>query len=343
MCGINGFNFEDESLVRKMNERTRHRGPDGVGYFVGQGVSLGHNRLAIIDLSPRGAQPMWNAEKTVAIIFNGEIYNFRELRSEIADKFAWTSETDTEVVLHGYEKWGKDVVKKLNGMFTFAIFDARDNSLFLARDPAGIKPFYYFHDGKRFIFSSEIKALFAHDIPREVDLEASNLFMRLMYVPAPRTGFKNILKLLPGHTITVQGGEVRVELFWSISDFSNLGSYGEAREQVLYLAKDAVRCQLVSDRPVGVFLSGGIDSTAVLGMIREVAPEITKTYSVGFKVGAEQEKFNADFELARKTAGYYGTDHHELVVSARLMRDNLEQIAYHMDEPNANATAGAIM
>jgi len=343
MCGINGFNFEDEGLLRAMNERTRHRGPDGVGAYVGSGVSLGHNRLAIIDLSARGAQPMWNADKTVCIIFNGEIYNFKDLKLNIKDDFAWTSETDTEVVLHGYEKWGKDIVKRLNGMFAFAIFDARDGSLLLARDPAGIKPLYYFNDGKRFIFSSEIKALFTHDIPREDDLDAFNLFMRLLYVPAPRTGFKNIWKILPGHTLTVKKGKVIDEQVWSVTDFSDLASYDEARDQVLKLAKDAVRRQLVSDRPVGVFLSGGVDSTAVLGMIREVAPYVTKTYSVGFNVAVQSEKFNADFELARQTAKHYDTDHHELVIGAKDLRDNLDQIAYHMDEPNANATAGAIM
>ncbi len=343
MCGINGFNFENEALVQKMNERTSHRGPDGVGSYVGSGVSLGHNRLAIIDTSSRGAQPMWNADRTVAIIFNGEIYNFQDLKSEIRDQFAWASETDTEVVLHGYEKWGRGVVKKLNGMFAFAIFDTRDGSLTLARDPAGIKPLYYFYDGGRFIFSSEIKALFAHDIPREVDLEAFNLFMRVLYVPAPRTGFKHIFKLLPGHAFTVRHGEVQDEQFWSVADHAPRTSYGEAREMVLRLAKDAVRRQVVADRPVGVFLSGGVDSTAVLGMIREVAPEITKTYSVGFDVAIQRERFNADFELARQTAAHYGTDHHEIMIGARDMRDNLERIAYHMDEPNANATTCAIM
>ena len=349
MCSINGFTWVDEGLVRRMNKVTAHRGPDGTGAFVADGISLGHNRLAIIDLSPTGAQPMRTPDGRLSIVFNGEIYNFKELRSELEKEYSFRSSSDTEVILHAYAKYGPECVKKFNGIFAFAIWDARTNEVFLARDHAGVKPLYYFFDpsprggqSARLIFSSEIKAILEHDVVREVDTDAFNLYMRMLYVPEPYTMFKGVRKLPPAHYASFKNGTLSVVNYWKISDFDDVSSKDEAQERIRTLFKDSVRRQLISDRPVGVFLSGGLDSSAVLGAVAENASGTVKTYSVGFDVDVQREKFNADFMLAKQTAQHYGSDHHTLMISGKDIGGQLSRIAWHLDEPNANPTAGAI-
>lgn len=342
MCSINGFNWLDAALVQQMNKVTSHRGPDGTGVFTRPAISLGHNRLSIIDLSERGAQPMTDSTGRLTIVFNGEIYNFKELRAELQKKYSFQSDSDTEVILHAYLEYGKECVKKFNGIFAFAIWDKRETELFLARDQGGVKPLYYFWNGARFIFSSEIKGILEHSIPREVDKEAFNLYMRTLYVPEPSTMFMGIKKLPPAHCGVLKDGEFILKKYWEISDFSNEFSREETVTKIRMLFTDSVRRQLISDRPVGIFLSGGIDSTAVLGATREAISGNVKTYSVGFETDIQKEKFNADFLLARETAKVYGTDHHELMVSGKDIGDNLANISWHLDEPNANPTAGAI-
>src|SRR3989338_1675413 len=189
MCSINGFNFKNEDLVLKMNKVTSHRGPDGTGFFCDDNISLGHNRLSVIDLSEAASQPMNNDGKLV-IVFNGEIYNFRELKNELMD-YPFKTNSDTEVILAAYQKWGKDCVKKFNGIFAFAIWDSREQELFLARDHVGVKPLYYYWDGKKFIFSSEIKSILAHPINKRLNAEAVNIYLRLLYVPEPLTPWNN--------------------------------------------------------------------------------------------------------------------------------------------------------
>ena len=341
MCGINGFNFRDEQLIKKMNEVTRHRGPDDRGLYLDDGVSLGHNRLSILDLTPAGHQPMFDASGRLAIVFNGEIYNFEEIKRELAG-YPFKSASDTEVILAAFDKWGADCVKKFNGIFAFAIWDKEKRELFLTRDHVGVKPLYYFWDGARFIFSSEIKAILEHDIAREIDLESLNNYFRLLYVPGPKTIWKGIYKLQPAHYLRLRGDKIEIKKYWEITDFENLSSKNDTVGQIQNLMRDSIRGQVISERPVGVYLSGGVDSTAVLGVIHEVAPQVTKTYSVGFKDVPQEEKFNADFRLARETAKHYGTDHHELLISGADILENFEKIVWHMDEPNANATSGAI-
>ncbi len=342
MCSINGFSWTDEAMVRKMNTLTAHRGPDGTGVFARRGISLGHNRLSVIDLSERGAQPMTDSSGRLTIVFNGEIYNYKELRVELQKKYTFRSDSDTEVILNAYLEYGKECVKKFNGIFAFALWDEREKELCIARDHNGVKPLYYFWDKKRFIFSSEIKAILEHEILREVNREAFNLYMRVGYVPEPYTMFSGIKKLPSAHFAILKGGEFLLRRYWEIRDFSNRSSREETVADIRELFKDSVKRQLISDRPVGIFLSGGIDSTAVLGATAEVNPEKVKTYSVGFEVTVQKDKFNADFLLARQTAKEYHTDHHELMISGRDIGDNLMNIAWHMDEPNANPTAGAI-
>lgn len=343
MCGINGFNFKDPTLIRQMTKSTDHRGPDASDVWIGEGVSFGHNRLAIIDLSPRGHQPMWDTEGELVIIFNGEIYNYQELRLELQSEYRFNSESDTEVILNAYKKYGSECVKKFNGIFAFAIWDTRSHELFLARDHVGVKPLYYFHEGKKFIFSSEIKSILEHDIPREIDREAFNLFFQVLYVPEPRTMFQGVKKFPAGHYALLNSdGTFEMTRYWNVISKKMDQSYGDTAKEIRELFRDSVKHQLISDRPVGVFLSGGLDSTAVLGAAAEFHKGVIQTFSVGFKHAIQSEKFNADANLARKTAAHYNTDHHELMVGPNDVWKEIEHIAWHMDEPNFNATAGAI-
>lgn len=245
--------------------------------------------------------------------------------------------------MYAYKEYGHDCVKKLNGIFAFAIWDTRSQELFLARDHVGVNPLYYTVVNKGLIFSSEIKAILVHPtVERAVDGEAFNLYMQLLYTPTPRTMFKNIFKLPPASYLIWKDGQFKIEKYWEVTDFSNLTSRSEARDTIKDLFRDSVKHQLISDRPVGVFLSGGIDSTAVLGATKEFHSGRVKTFSVGFKDSTDPTKFNADVELARQTAKYYGTDHHELMIGPDDIQDNLEKIAWHLDEPNSNPTAGAM-
>ncbi|MFA5133284.1 MAG: asparagine synthase (glutamine-hydrolyzing) [Patescibacteria group bacterium] len=343
MCGINGFNWQDENLVKKMNTKIAHRGPDDEGSFVAPNISLGQRRLSIIDLSLRGHQPMHTADKRYSIVFNGEIYNFFEIKERLKGKYNFSSDSDTEVVLYSFAEWGALCLEKFNGIFAFAIWDNLEQKLFLARDRAGVKPLYYYYDGKRFIFSSEVKAILEHDVPREINRQAQELFFRVLYVPGPLTMFKDIMKIPPAHYLVFKDGRIETKKYWQVQDFINFKSYGEAKESVRNIFDDSVRGQLISDRPVGVFLSGGIDSTAVLGAAKKYMRGAINTYSVGFTVAAEGEKFNADFNLAKKTAEFYGTSHHEVVVSGKDVLDNLEKVIYYMDEPVANSIQIATM
>jgi asparagine synthase (glutamine-hydrolysing) len=331
MCGINGFNWKDEALVKKMNMATRHRGPDGEGVYTGESVSLGHNRLAIIDLSEMASQPMKSNDENSIITYNGELYNFKELKKELSE-YPFRTESDTEVVLAAYQKWGRRCVERFNGMFAFAIWDRSKQELYLARDHAGIKPLYYFHDRDKFIFSSEVKAILEHKIERKICREAMEHYFRLLYVPEPFTMFDEIKKFPLAHYGVVRDGSLTTTPYGR--DFTH--SVGGIREVV----EKAVESQLVSDKPVGVYLSGGIDSSAVLSSVAKVHDKID-TFSVGFALsdGEESEKFNADFNLARRTAEHFHTNHHEVLLSPSEVPALFEKSVLHMDEPISNATA----
>jgi asparagine synthase (glutamine-hydrolysing) len=336
MCGINGFTFRDEELIAKMNNKTKHRGPDATGQFVDSKVSLGHNRLAILDLTPTGAQPMKSDDGSAVVVFNGEIYNFQELRKELeaeGQKFKGTS--DTEVIVRGYEAWGIDMVKKFNGIFAFALWDSKKEKLFLVRDQIGVKPLYYAENNGALIFSSEIKAILEHPIKREVNHEALNIYFRVLYVPAPITMFANILKLEPGHILTYERGVIHKESYWNPTFTTALSSKEEAKDLIKNILRDSVQRQMISERPVGVFLSGGVDSTVILGLAAEVSGKTIDTFSVGFETGGD--KFNADARLARLTSEHYHTRHHELIIKNSDVREYLPEVIYHMDEPVANS------
>jgi len=325
-----------------MNEKIKHRGPDGEGFYLDKNISLGHRRLSIIDLSENGKQPMFNEDKSMCIVFNGEIYNFQELKKELENKHKFISQTDTEVVLHLYEEKKEKCLELLNGIFAFAIYDIKNKELFLARDRVGVKPLYYYSDDEKFIFSSEIKAILEHDIKREIDPEALNHYFRLMYVPAPLTMFKGIYKLPQAHylkaSLEIENWKLEIVRYWDIADTKEIKSKQEIIGKIQDLMKKSVRGQLISDRPVGIFLSGGIDSTSVLGIAKELSQNKIKTFSVGFDIEDPNNKFNADLKLARETSKFYNTEHHELIIKSEDILNNLERVVYHMDEPVAEPT-----
>jgi asparagine synthase (glutamine-hydrolysing) len=323
-----------------MNAATAHRGPDGVGIYENDHITFGHNRLAIIDLSEKGAQPMRSADGSLVITYNGELYNYRELRRELAG-YPFKSETDTEVILAAYTKWGIGCLKRFNGIFAFALWDAKRKEMVLARDPMGVKPLYYsVHNGTVF-FSSEIKALLEAGITRTLDREAFSHYMRITDVLGPNTMFKDVKKLPPAHYAVVKAGVVIPVQYWSLD-----GVHKERRtddvwhERIREALDSAVSRQLVSDRPVGVFLSGGIDSSAVLASVIR-AQGSARTYTTRFEAASPEEGggFNCDAELARRTASFFGTHHTEITLHSKEVIPLFEQSVWHLDEPSGSATA----
>lgn len=354
MCGINGFNFEDKNLIERMNLKIKHRGPDDSGFFVGGGFSVGNDRLAIIDLSNRARQPMLNDDKSLAIVYNGEIFNFKDIRGRLEILgYKFNSDSDTEVLLKSYEEWGHECLNELNGIFAFAILHINEGKIFFARDRAGVNPLYYYFDGKRIIFSSEIKAIFEHkDIQKEIDMDALNFYFKLLYIPSPKTIWKKIYKVQPGHYGVFTGiyagrqnawsseADLKIKRYWGVSDFNDIEDQDLIKSEIKRLVNDSVKIQLVSDRPVGLFLSGGIDSTAVCGAMSKFSKKV-ETFSIGFaplngEPLPEAEKYNRDFKLARLTARHFGTNHHEFLISAGDVKKNIEKAIYHMDEPISN-------
>ena len=344
MCAINGFNFSDEKLLDQMNLATSHRGPDGRGVFYDEGISLGHNRLSIIDTSESASQPMLSYSGRFAIVFNGEIYNFKELKKELEGEYNFKTKSDTEVILAAYSKWGKDCLNKLNGIFAFAIWDKEKKELFLARDHVGIKPLYYFWDNDKFIFSSEIKSILEHNVPRILNKEAFNHYFRVLYTPEPLTMFDGIYKLPPATYAVLLDGKLKIEKYWKIEDQKYNKNKKNTQEDVKEKVLKSVKDQLISDKPLGLYLSGGIDSSVVLHAMSKAKQNI-ETFSVGFDLSSEEEsnKFNKDFYLARKTAKYYGTKHHEVLLKPSDVLRYIEKAVVHMDEPISNPTAIPMM
>jgi asparagine synthase (glutamine-hydrolysing) len=346
MCGIYGeitlSGDPGEGFARHAEaslDLLTHRGPDDRGTWVGSGVFLGIRRLSIIDLAG-GHQPIWNEDGTKCIVFNGELYNFTDLRPQLeASGHIFRTRTDTEVVLHAYEEWGTDCLHRFNGMFAFAIWDESRRSLFLTRDRIGEKPLYYYVDGGRLVFGSEIKAILGDpSIPRELNLRGLANFLAFGHSVAPETAFQSVLKLLPGHYLLAEGGRVHVARYWDVGDEPELGP-GETEEdevelaaRILELLDDSVRRRLVADVPVGAFLSGGLDSSAVAALMARHTGDRPKTFSLGFTVGGAYNELGD----ARRVAMYLGTDHHELEVHHADLVEILRTLVYHYDEPFAD-------
>lgn len=336
MCGINGFNFVDQLKIERMNERTKHRGPDDGGFLITEKWSFGHNRLSIIDLSPLGHQPMITPDEKFAIVFNGEIYNYQELKQELTAKgYQFKSKSDTEVLLYAFQEWGTEIFPRLNGIFACAIINLETEQVWVARDHMGVKPLYYYYKDGIFIFSSEVKAILEHQVDTSLSTDALNIYFRFLYVPAPLTLWQNIYKLPAAHYATIKDGYMSIEKYWQIKETPVIEDKPMLEREIQRLLKDSVQKQLVADRPVGIFLSGGIDSTIIAGLASETSPHIN-TFSVGFEDTEETEKYNNDARIAKQTAAHFGTTHHEFILTAEDIKNNLEKTIYHMDEPISN-------
>ncbi|KAF0221827.1 MAG: asparagine synthase [Geobacteraceae bacterium] len=344
MCGIAGVidstASPDRGLIERMNRIMHHRGPDGEGYYLDGPIALGHRRLSIIDLSG-GGQPLSNEDGSVWITFNGEVYNFQELRQELIDKgHRFATRSDTETIVHAYEEYGERCVEKFRGMFAFAVWDKRKRQLFAARDRLGKKPFYYWTDGNRLLFASEIKAILQDErVRRELDPKALADYLTYHYIPFPGTIFKGIRKLEPGHWISVGMGEstalsVTTEKYWDIT-YAPDGSLTEAQwvEALREKLQEAVRIRLISEVPLGAFLSGGIDSSTVVALMSQVQSAPVKTFSIGFK----EEDFS-ELVYARQIAERFGCEHHEFVVEPDAI-EVLPKLAWEFDEPFADSSA----
>lgn len=338
MCGIAGFVTEepaDESLLRAMCETIRHRGPDDEGYFVSDGVGLGMRRLAIIDLVT-GKQPIFNEDGSIAIVYNGESYNFPELKRDLESKgHRFKTQTDTECVVHLYEEYGDRCVEHLRGMFAFAIWDGRRKRLLLARDRAGKKPLYYRQTAKGIWFASELKGLLEDpSLAREVDPVALHHYLTFQYVPAPRTIFKGVQKLPPAHTLSFENGKVALNRYWDLDYSSKIDvAENEAAEMLRAHIREATQIRLISDRPLGAFLSGGMDSSIVVAAMAESSSEAVKTFTIGFEDQGFDER-----RYARLVSERFSTDHHELVVRPAI-QEILPKLVWHYDEPFADSSA----
>ena len=342
MCGICGvFNFDGQTvskeLLQRMNNTLVHRGPDGEGYFIGPNIGLGHRRLSIIDIEG-GKQPMGNEDGSIQVVFNGEIYNFLELKKDLEIKgYRFRTKSDTETIVYGYEEWGEDFVQKLRGMFAIVLWDSRNQKLLLLRDRVGKKPLYY-HLGKdRILFASEIKALISdQSIPREIDPIALDSYLSFGYVPSPLSIFKAIRKLAPAHIAVCRPGHYSVRQYWHLDMGHETASRSEedVLEELKALFDKAVRLRLISDVPLGAFLSGGVDSSAVVAsMAYLVENGPVKTATIGFS-----DKTFDELEYARVVARRYQADHTEFVVNPDAL-GVLEEIVWHLDEPFADASA----
>ena len=353
MCGITGFvefenkvtyNFED--IVSDMNSTLHHRGPDDSGYEIFNSnnviIAMAQARLSIIDLSSAGHQPM--NYKNFSIVFNGEIYNYKILKNELINLgHQFESDSDTEVILHSYEEWGLTAVDKFIGMFSIVLFDKTENKIFVLRDRTGIKPFYYYMDNHVFLFSSELKAFHKHPkFKKEIDEVSVVEFFKNVhhgYIAAPKTIFKNTFKLIPGHILKLDLSNVKItiEKYWDVSDYYKLPkltlSYEDAKIQTKELLKSACEFRMIADVPVGVFLSGGYDSTLVTSILQTNRTEKLKTFTIGFEEGNNEAPF------AKNTANYLGTNHTEYICTTKEAQEIIPTLPFFYDEPFADSSA----
>jgi asparagine synthase (glutamine-hydrolysing) len=343
MCGIAGiYNFRSgrpavPSELRDMGAALAHRGPDDEGFYEEGPLGLAHKRLTILDTSRRGRQPMFTEDGQLAITFNGEVYNFLELRADLeAQGHTFQTQTDTEVILRLYQVEGEAMLSRLNGMFAFAIWDRRTKCLFIARDRLGIKPLYYTLSADGIAFASEIKALFAvSPEPPKVNLEMLDAYMSVGYVPTERTLFQGIEKLQPGWCMTVGQDGPRLRQYWDLAPSPEEMSEEECVRRSIGLLRDSVRLQLRSDVPLGVFLSGGVDSSAVVALMHEMGIRDIRTFTVAYDFGPEFD----ETQYARQVAKKFGTIHREIFVKPEEFRDFIPSLVWHMDEPVTESAA----
>lgn len=342
MCGIAGIaslseDKIEEGTIKRMSDLLRHRGPDDEGIYLSRlknpnanlKVGLGHRRLSIIDIEG-GHQPMANEDKTVWIVYNGEVYNFLKLKEGLVEKgHTFTTKCDTEVIIHLYEDEGIDCLKRLRGMFAFCIWDVKRDRLFLARDRVGQKPLFYFCKENVFIFASEIKSILEHDIvKRELDLESLDSYLTYGYTKPPYTMFKGIKKLLPAHYLIYDGKTLKIEEYWRLSYKNKINlTLAECKDRLYDLLSEATKIKLISDVPLGAFLSGGVDSSCIVALMSKLSSKRVRTFSIGFK----EEDFN-ELKYARFIAKRFNTDHKELIVRPKAL-EVLPKLAWHYDQP----------
>jgi asparagine synthase (glutamine-hydrolysing) len=343
MCGISGYITAKGLALREtveiMTNTLQLRGPDDAGYWVNEGVALGHRRLSIIDLAG-GHQPITNENSTIWLVFNGEIYNFLELRTSLQAKgHQFQTQSDSEVIIHAYEEYGADCVTRFNGMFAFALWDSVEQQLVLARDRFGEKPLYYALINQDFVFASEPKAILRHPgVNRELDLRSLSRYLAYEYVPWPHSMFKQIRKLPPAHVLIYKQGDVKLFRYWDArfnprAALAGLNE-GDLAEALIAQLREAIRLRLISDVPLGVFLSGGLDSSALVALMAELMPSNKiKTFSIAF-----DEKSFDESGYARMVARHFGTDHAEEMFNLQNLTQILPEISAYMDEPLADGS-----
>lgn len=333
MCGICGFNWDNKNLIIKINKSLRHRGPDDSGYYINENISIGHSRLSIIDLSEKGKQPIHNENNSVWISFNGEIYNYKEIKVELEKKgHVFYTNTDTEVIIHAYEEYGYACLNLLNGQFAFCIYDQDKEELFLARDRFGIKPLYYFIKDGTFIFASELKAILQYKIKREINRKALNQLFTYRYTIAPDTILKHIFKLNPSHYLkfNLKTNQISIKRYFTLN-INNKQPYSlkNIPSELFELINDSVRLRMIADVPVCCFLSGGIDSSIITGLATKYNSKIN-TFSVGFETSSE-------LKYAKIVSDYFNTIHHQLIITNEDFLNNIDKMIYYMDEPIGDA------
>lgn len=343
MCGIVGWwqkdgSGVDKNLLVRMRDKLINRGPDDAGVWINGSIGLGHRRLSILDLSPLGHQPMMDNDSGLVITYNGEVFNFKDIRKELEQKgISFKSETDTEVILSAYKTWGPDCLKKFVGMFAFAIWNSKDQSLFLARDRIGIKPLFYQITDRSVLFSSRLSPLAIHpECPKEQDPEALGLYLEIGFVPSPWSIFKGIKKLKPGHFLLIRQREVKEECYWNIDQIPVDFSLKKTSEQELVqrldsLLRDSVKLRMISDVPLGAFLSGGVDSSLIVALMSQVSTTPPKTFTIGFNEPEYDES-----PYAAEIANHLGTEHHQRIMKSQDLIHLLEDNTRNYDEPFAD-------
>ena len=340
MCGIAGYISDkvfDDGVLDAMTQALRHRGPDAEGFLRRSPAYLGHRRLSIIDVAG-SAQPIFNEDRSLAIVFNGEIYNYQALRGSLLEAgHRFCTRGDTEVLVHAYEQYGTRMLERLHGMFAFAIWDAKRRSLFLARDQVGVKPLYYYWDGSLFAFGSELKSILAHpSIKREIDLEAVNLFLECQYIPTPRTIYTRVRKLPPAHGLLLEGGKLREFGYW-IPDYSEKIDCSEAEAVALVESelRKSVESMLMSEVPLGAFVSGGVDSGLLAALMTDCLRHPVETFNLGF----EGDTLQSEHEEAAVVARHIGSNHHALMIEPRTVLSGMDRWVEIFDEPFGDQAA----
>lgn len=335
MCGINGFNFKDQKLIDRMNEVTKHRGPDGVGVFLDDQISLGHNLLAIVDTPDHSRQPFVSPDKNFALVYNGEIYNYQDLRHGLEQGGAFFhTNSDSEVLFEGLMREGVEFIQKLDGMFAFAFYDRTKERLLLARDRSGIKPLYYHFKNGRFIFSSEIKGILEHVKPI-LNNEGAKLYFTYGYVPGQRTMFQGIQKVNPGEYLMLKNGQLSSHWFAAGQVSKGIAQAEKTRD----LIGASVRRHTMGLRPFGLYLSGGLDSTVLLHELSQFDKDLIKTYTTRFET--KDSELNEDADYAKRLAGEYRIDHHELTISEQQFIEALPKTIRTLEEPRYNFSVPA--